>query len=95
MWHSPQSQPPFRFKDWAMSSKEIMEQYRATLASREQHIRETWVDAMEARIVRDELVKCQKAEGVNHYAECRHLAELYLAMMKTSKVTGYKTIDVA
>jgi len=78
-----------------MSSKDIMEEYKATLESREKHIRETWVGAMEARIVRDELIKCQQAEGVNHYAECKHLAELYLKMMKTSKVTGYKTIDIA
>ena len=30
---------------------------------------------MEQRLVRDELAKCYKSEGVNHYVNCRHLAE--------------------
>jgi hypothetical protein len=41
---------------------------------------------MEARIVREELVKCQKAEGVNHYVECKHLSELYLKLLRENKV---------
>lgn len=41
---------------------------------------------MEVRIVRDELIKCHKSEGVNHYAECKHLSELYLKLMKENKV---------
>lgn len=60
----------------------------ATLAAREKTIKESWVGAMEARIVREELVKCQQAEGVNHYAECKHLAELYLQLMKTNKASA-------
>lgn len=30
---------------------------------------------MEQRLVRDELAKCYKSEGVNHYVNCKHLSE--------------------
>ena len=56
------------------------------MAKREEDIRESWIGAMEVRIVREELVKCQKMEGVNHYSECKHLSELYLNLMRTNKV---------
>lgn len=42
---------------------------------------------MEARLVREELVKCQRAEGVNHYKECQHLAEMYTGMIRENKVS--------
>lgn len=58
----------------------------AKLKSREEHIRETWVKAMEARIVRESLSKCQKVEGVNHYERCKDLAERYADMLKENKV---------
>jgi hypothetical protein len=41
---------------------------------------------MEARLVRDELVKCQRAEGVNHYQSCKELAEKYTGMIRENKV---------
>ena len=43
---------------------------------------------MEARIVREELQKCQKAEGVNHYAVCKPLVETYLELLKDAKVSA-------
>lgn len=43
---------------------------------------------MEARLVREELEKCHKSEGVNHYENCRWLAEKYAVMLKTAKVCG-------
>jgi len=67
---------------------------KAKLAEREHHVRESWVKAMEARLVREELEKCQKTEGVNHYENCRWLSEKYLTMLKENKVKGYKKIDV-
>ncbi|KAF8920196.1 hypothetical protein BDZ89DRAFT_1155104 [Hymenopellis radicata] len=67
---------------------------KAKLEAQDHHIRESWVRAMEARLVRDELEKCQKSEGVNSYENCRWLAEKYAAMLKTHKVQGYKIIDV-
>jgi hypothetical protein len=38
----------------------------AIYAAREQKIRDDWVRAMEARIIREQLSKCYKTEGVNH-----------------------------
>ncbi|KAF8969253.1 NADH-ubiquinone oxidoreductase 12 kDa subunit [Flammula alnicola] len=67
---------------------------KAKLEEREEHIRESWVKAMELRLVRDELGKCHQAEGVNHYESCKWLSEKYLSMLRVNRVTGYKTIDV-
>ncbi len=58
----------------------------AKLEAREEHIRESWVKAMEARLVRDELEKCHRSEGVNHYENCKWLVDKYLVMLKESKV---------
>ncbi|KAG8935368.1 hypothetical protein FRC03_005269 [Tulasnella sp. 419] len=70
-----------------------IEEYKTKIAERDAFLKESWVKAMEARIVREELIKCQKAEGVNHYTECKHLSELYLKMLKENKLKGYKVID--
>lgn len=58
-----------------------------TIKAREEHIRESWVRAMEARIVRTELQKCYRGEGVNHLENCRELAEKYTAMIRDNKVS--------
>lgn len=49
-------------------------------------MKESWVSAMMLRLVSDELAKCHKAEGVNHYENCRWLAEKYLHMMREHRV---------
>jgi len=67
---------------------------RAKLKDREDHLRESWVKAMEARLVRDELVKCQRHEGVNSLENCKWLSEKYIQMLQDNKVKGYKEIDV-
>jgi NADH dehydrogenase (ubiquinone) 1 beta subcomplex subunit 10 len=41
---------------------------------------------MEARLVRDELARCQRAEGVNTNETCQALAERYLAMLRDNRV---------
>lgn len=41
---------------------------------------------MEARIVRDELQKCYRGEGVNQLQNCKVLAEKYAAMIRDNKV---------
>ncbi|KAF8150774.1 NADH-ubiquinone oxidoreductase 12 kDa subunit [Crassisporium funariophilum] len=69
-------------------------QIQAKLQEREEHIRESWVKAMEVRLVRDELDKCHKGEGVNHYENCKWLADKYLSMLRDNRVKGYKVIDV-
>lgn len=45
-----------------------------------------WVKTMEARIVREELMKCHRSEGVNHYAICKPLVETYMDLLKDAKV---------
>jgi len=46
---------------------------------------------MEARIVRDNLSKCQKVEGVNSYERCKDLAERYADMLKENRVRVYRS----
>ena len=58
-----------------------------TLSQREEKIRESWVRTMEARIVREELQKCHKAEGVNHYQACSDLAKKYHSLLADAKVS--------
>jgi len=41
---------------------------------------------MEVRLVRDELEKCQKNEGVNHYENCGWLADKYIQMLQNNRV---------
>jgi len=69
-------------------------QLQARLRERELKLREDWIRSMEARLVADELSKCHRTEGVNHYENCRWLSEKYLTMMRDSRVKGYKHIDI-
>lgn len=46
---------------------------------------------MEARIVREELQKCHKAEGVNHYQVCNELAKKYHSLLADAKVSSRNT----
>lgn len=41
---------------------------------------------MEAKIVRENLSKCYKIEGVNHTQKCKHLADRYTEMLRENKV---------
>ena len=41
---------------------------------------------MEARIVRDQLQTCYRAQGVNHYEACHELAEKYITLLKENRV---------
>lgn len=59
----------------------------AKLQERENHIRESWVKAMEARLVRDELIKCQRHEGVNHLENCGWLTQKYIKMLQENRVS--------
>ncbi|KAG0828365.1 hypothetical protein G6F18_009107 [Rhizopus arrhizus] len=62
----------------------------AVYAARNQKIRDDWVKAMEARLIKEKLDECYRTEGVNHYQSCRHLADMYLATLKTHKVEGFR-----
>ncbi|RCI04129.1 hypothetical protein CU098_002038, partial [Rhizopus stolonifer] len=55
-------------------------------------IRDDWVKAMEARLIKEKLDECYRTEGVNHYQSCRHLADMYLGVLKTNKVEGFRKI---
>ncbi|TCD63573.1 hypothetical protein EIP91_005212 [Steccherinum ochraceum] len=69
---------------------ELMKKQQA----RDEWLRESWIRAMEARIVSDNLQKCHRVEGVNHYEKCKHLADRYQEMLRDNRVKGFKTIDV-
>lgn len=64
----------------------------AMLKARGEHSRESWVRAMEAKLVRDELDKCFEHEGVNHQENCKWLSEKYLGMLKQAKVSWHQTL---
>lgn len=49
--------------------------------------------AMEARLVREELQKCYRGEGVNHLQNCKELADLYTRMIRENKVSLYIILD--
>jgi len=66
---------------------------KAKLQEREELMMESWVKMMELRLVGAELDKCHKAEGVNHYENCKWLAEKYLHKLRENRVKGYKVID--
>ncbi|CCJ30493.1 unnamed protein product [Pneumocystis jirovecii] len=66
------------------------ENKEALNAAKNYAIRETWIRAMEMRLVREELDKCYKIEGVNHYENCRELSDRYWKMLRQDyKVKGY------
>ncbi|KAF9366522.1 hypothetical protein BGX34_001511 [Mortierella sp. NVP85] len=65
----------------------------AVLRSRALAVRESWIKAMEGRIAQEELKKCFRAEGVNHYQKCRHLVDLYRTSLKEKRVQGWRTIE--
>lgn len=58
----------------------------AKLDARAELIRESWVKAMELRLVQNELAICHQAEGVNHYENCRKHSQKYLSMLKENRV---------
>lgn len=46
---------------------------KALKAAQDAVIREQWVQSMMARLIRDEMGKCYRREGVNHLEKCGHL----------------------
>jgi hypothetical protein len=46
---------------------------QALKAAQDAIIREQWVKSMMARLVREEMGKCYRREGVNHLEKCGHL----------------------
>jgi hypothetical protein len=60
--------------------------FLARLAARDAHVRESWVRAMEARLVGEQLQSCYRVEGVNHYETCRELSEKYITLLTENRV---------
>jgi hypothetical protein len=54
------------------------EDNKALKAAQDAIIREQWVRSMMARLVRDEMGKCYRREGVNHLEKCGHLRGRFL-----------------
>lgn len=70
-----------------MSPADLFLQTTEILLSREEKIRQSWIGVMEARLVREELQKCWRTEGVNHYEQCHHLTAKYLDLLRTNRVS--------
>jgi hypothetical protein len=67
--------------------------FPAKLEARDKHIRESWVNMMETRLVSEELSKCRKGEGVNAPINCKHLADLYLELLREASVSTLANIQ--
>jgi hypothetical protein len=63
------------------------------IEARDTHIRESWVRAMELRLIRDEMNKCQRAEGVNHYENCKVFVDKYLELLRDAKVCLFQGVS--
>ncbi|KAJ7039561.1 hypothetical protein C8F04DRAFT_294586 [Mycena alexandri] len=73
----------------------VKQMYRAKMLAQDDIIKESWVKAMEVRLVREELEKCRKGEGPNAMENCRWLADKYNQMLVEAKLKGYKRIEKA
>lgn len=49
-------------------------------------IRDEWIKVMQLRLVRDELQKCHRAEGENHYYVCAPIVKVYNDLLKEARV---------
>jgi hypothetical protein len=61
-------------------------------AARANMIREQWINVMQSRLLREELAKCHKTEGVNSYENCKEFVERYMDSLKTAKVILYSSL---
>jgi hypothetical protein len=53
-------------------------------------VREQWIRMSALKTVRKALEKCYRHHGVNHFEDCRELAERYMQMLDThGNVKGY------
>jgi hypothetical protein len=53
----------------------------ALKAAQDAIIREQWVKSMMARLVREEMGKCYRREGVNHLEKCGHLRGMHTPLL--------------
>ena len=60
---------------------------RALKAAQDAIIREQWVRSMMARLVRNEMGKCYRREGVRHLENCKFLRGAYLQSLTFPALT--------
>lgn len=70
----------------AQHAADVLTVCAANKEFQENTIREEWIKAMEVRLVREELMKCHRAEGENHYQACSGLTNLYNDLLKEATV---------
>jgi hypothetical protein len=61
---------------------------QALKAAQDAIIREQWVKSMMARLVREEMGKCYRREGVNHLEKCGHLRGMHTQNILSRYETG-------
>ncbi|WFC93556.1 hypothetical protein MBRA1_000176 [Malassezia brasiliensis] len=77
-----------------MSVSVTPESTAANQERKAESIRDEWIKVMQLRLVRDELQKCHRAEGENHYQVCAPIVKVYNDLLKEARVKGYRTVDV-
>eukprot|EP00281_Chroomonas_sp_CCMP1168_P016246 CAMPEP_0206217086 /NCGR_PEP_ID=MMETSP0047_2-20121206/3086_1 /ASSEMBLY_ACC=CAM_ASM_000192 /TAXON_ID=195065 /ORGANISM="Chroomonas mesostigmatica_cf, Strain CCMP1168" /LENGTH=106 /DNA_ID=CAMNT_0053639515 /DNA_START=8 /DNA_END=324 /DNA_ORIENTATION=+ len=58
------------------------------IAKREEQSRQTWVNIMTARDLRNDLRDCFRREGVNHRENCKEFALAYMAAINEPLTVG-------
>lgn len=75
------------------SFQSVYTHFSALKEARDSILREQWIKAMEARLVRQAIEKCYRSEGVNHYENCKGLVDTYRQMVQENKVRGWKDLN--
>jgi hypothetical protein len=68
---------------------------QALKAAQDAIIREQWVKSMMARLVRDEMGKCYRREGVNHLEKCGHLRGMAHTQRQAEATCRHRTASKA
>ncbi|KAG5519009.1 hypothetical protein PMAC_002540 [Pneumocystis sp. 'macacae'] len=84
------TRPTMRTKKVCSSTERRRLTGTALSAAKDHAIRETWIRAMEMRLVKEDLDRCYRTEGVDHYEKCRELSDRYWRMLRQDyRVRGY------
>ncbi|CEP23367.1 hypothetical protein BN1211_3942 [Cyberlindnera jadinii] len=64
--------------------------YEDLRKAQESMLREQWIRINALKVTRHALEKCYKNKGVNHFEDCRDLAEKYMQMMDAQgRIEGF------
>lgn len=69
--------------------------YIELLKARDSAVREQYIRLMRSKLIRAELEKCQRHEGVQHHTVCKYWKDLYLEAVERgdNELRGYKSIE--